>query len=370
MATMQCAIKRCIAPTVTFTPARTCIPVLVPARPLRSPPALFHGPDYDGDMYRPFVSGFDNNPVVSSAEHPALLWQTGGFRFVIPCFNMGVPSHFTPANARVAAAFCGSSSQAAFLSARSPSHLPSSRTPRARPVPCAPLALVVLLPLLHRPSSHGLSWLRAGSAKRERSTTMNRVIRASAFVPHDGGKGLNRNLRCVVLTCGACYAAAPSALLLPRGTDTDPPRWRTDAARPRPYTGTGRPRRTDAGGMETRASGERTVLHLLGIRLRLNSVNLVYYQTMEVCTCVLLVVSSGQACLRTSGMRAPCTPFRSLCGSTSEPFHRLPFSSRAGNDNDATPNTINAPPSARRHLTPTEVALPSCERVRKIALSY
>jgi hypothetical protein len=31
---------------------------------------------------------------------------------------------------------------------RPPSHSPSSCTPRARPVPCAPLALVVLLPLL------------------------------------------------------------------------------------------------------------------------------------------------------------------------------------------------------------------------------
>jgi hypothetical protein len=43
--------------------------------------------------------------------------------------------------------------------------------------------------------------------------------------------------------------------------------------------------------------------------------------------------------------------------------------SRAGNDNDATPNATNARPSARRHLTPTEVALPSCERARKMALS-
>ncbi|KAJ7838610.1 hypothetical protein B0H14DRAFT_2788950, partial [Mycena olivaceomarginata] len=200
---------------------------------------------------------------------------------------------------------------------------------------------------------------------------MNRVIfRASAFVPHDGGKGPNRKLRCAALTCGACYAAAPSALLLPRGTDTDPPRWRTDAARPRPYTGTARPRRTDAGGMETRAFGDRPVLHLLGIRLRLDSVNLVYCETMEVCTCFLLVFSSGQACLRTSGMRAPCTPLRSLCGSTSEPFHRLPFSSRAGND-----KRCHAQRHQRRavrtqaHLTPTEVALPSCERVRKMALS-
>jgi hypothetical protein len=45
----------------------------------------------------------------------------------------------------VAAAFWGSSPQAAFLSTRSPLHLPSSCTPRARPVPCAPLVLVPLL---------------------------------------------------------------------------------------------------------------------------------------------------------------------------------------------------------------------------------
>ncbi|KAJ7694895.1 hypothetical protein B0H17DRAFT_1199044 [Mycena rosella] len=72
----------------------------------------------------------------------------------------------------VAAPFCGSSPQAAFLSARSPSY---SCTPRARALTCAPLALVVLLPLLRRPSSSlGLSSLhRAGFAKRARSTAMN-----------------------------------------------------------------------------------------------------------------------------------------------------------------------------------------------------
>ncbi|KAJ7348530.1 hypothetical protein DFH08DRAFT_1000450 [Mycena albidolilacea] len=58
-------------------------------RPLRSPSALFHGhEDYNDDVYLPFVSGFDNNPVISSAE----LWQTGGFRSVI------LPSHFASAN--------------------------------------------------------------------------------------------------------------------------------------------------------------------------------------------------------------------------------------------------------------------------------
>jgi hypothetical protein len=44
-------------------------------------------------------SGFDNNPVVSSAELPALLWQTGGFRFLIPClrphrYARSIPFHF------------------------------------------------------------------------------------------------------------------------------------------------------------------------------------------------------------------------------------------------------------------------------------
>ncbi|KAJ7884702.1 hypothetical protein B0H13DRAFT_2537104 [Mycena leptocephala] len=105
--------------------------------PLRSPPALFHGHEDTTAM------------LVSSVELPALLWQTGGFQFVIPCFDMGVLSHFTsgayfsstliadlekPTRLRpgyVAAAFkfCGSSTQAAFLSARSPSHSPSSCTP-------------------------------------------------------------------------------------------------------------------------------------------------------------------------------------------------------------------------------------------------
>ncbi|KAJ7921638.1 hypothetical protein B0H13DRAFT_2318147 [Mycena leptocephala] len=49
----------------------------------------------------------------------------------------------------VSATFCGSSPQAAFLSTRSLAR-PRTRLP---PVPCAPLALVVLLPLLRRPSS-------------------------------------------------------------------------------------------------------------------------------------------------------------------------------------------------------------------------
>ncbi|KAJ7689208.1 hypothetical protein B0H14DRAFT_866737 [Mycena olivaceomarginata] len=75
-----------------------------------------------------------------------------GYVCILIC--MCVPSHFTSANARpgyVAAAFCGSSSQAAFLSgARSLPPPPRTRlrhVPRAGPLPCAPLALVVLLPL-------------------------------------------------------------------------------------------------------------------------------------------------------------------------------------------------------------------------------
>ncbi|KAJ7848822.1 hypothetical protein B0H14DRAFT_3452858 [Mycena olivaceomarginata] len=55
---------------------------------LRSPAALFHGhEDHDGDVYRPFVSGFDNNPLVLSAELLALLCLTGGFRFATPCLR-------------------------------------------------------------------------------------------------------------------------------------------------------------------------------------------------------------------------------------------------------------------------------------------
>ncbi|KAJ7878198.1 hypothetical protein B0H13DRAFT_2668186 [Mycena leptocephala] len=64
---------------------------------------------------------------------------------------------------------------------RRPLSTRSLARPRIRlpPVPCAPLALVVLLPLLRDDI--------AGSAKRERSTKTNELIfRASAFVPHDG----------------------------------------------------------------------------------------------------------------------------------------------------------------------------------------
>ncbi|KAJ6520648.1 hypothetical protein B0H19DRAFT_1386985 [Mycena capillaripes] len=87
----------------------------------------------------------------------------------------------------VAAAFCGYFSQADFLSARSLA-LAFLVYLRARPAPCAPLAPVVLLPLLRRPSSTlGLCSLHRAGSKRERSTTTNGLIfRASAFVPHDG----------------------------------------------------------------------------------------------------------------------------------------------------------------------------------------
>ncbi|KAF8128054.1 hypothetical protein K438DRAFT_1990519 [Mycena galopus ATCC 62051] len=53
---------------------------------LRSVLAYEDGAD---DVYWPFVSGFDNDLVLSTAKLPTLLWQTGGFRFVI------LPSHFT-----------------------------------------------------------------------------------------------------------------------------------------------------------------------------------------------------------------------------------------------------------------------------------
>jgi hypothetical protein len=108
---------------------------------------------------------FDNDPMVSSADLLTLLWQTGGFRFVISCYRYvpSIPFHFRgiflaadvlirrqPTRARlgyVAAAFCGSSSQAAFLSAS------SLALPRTRPVSPVPVLYLVrrslaLLPLL------------------------------------------------------------------------------------------------------------------------------------------------------------------------------------------------------------------------------
>ncbi|KAJ7891447.1 hypothetical protein B0H13DRAFT_1887218 [Mycena leptocephala] len=62
--------------------------------------------------------------------------------------------------------------QAAFHSACSPSHSPSSCTSRARPVPCGPLALVVLRVLCLRCRPEALK-RRDRSAERERSTTTN-----------------------------------------------------------------------------------------------------------------------------------------------------------------------------------------------------
>ncbi|KAJ7872514.1 hypothetical protein B0H14DRAFT_3860373 [Mycena olivaceomarginata] len=129
------------------SPARTCIPCVFPSRslrPLRSPPVLFHGlEDYDGDVYRPFV--FDNNPVVSSDELPVLLWQTRGFRlclhpYLYPTRVLGTslpPSAVPPRRPLSSPAL-----------ARSPPPRTRLRhVPRAGPLPCAPLALVVLLPL-------------------------------------------------------------------------------------------------------------------------------------------------------------------------------------------------------------------------------
>ncbi|KAJ7327497.1 hypothetical protein DFH08DRAFT_1084693 [Mycena albidolilacea] len=203
------------------------IPVSIP--PLRSPPALFHGHEgHDGDVCRPFVSGFDNDPVVSSAELLTLLWQTGGFRFLISClrpyrYAPSIPSYFRQ-RACVAAAFCGSSSQAAFLSARSFALALAFLLYPARPVPCASLALGVL-PLLRRLSSSlSLSSLhRAGSVKRERSTTTNRLIfRDSAFVPHDGDGDQWR--RPQLEHKPAFTGHAPSRMQRVRGLDPRPPR--------------------------------------------------------------------------------------------------------------------------------------------------
>ncbi|KAF7333123.1 hypothetical protein MVEN_02377700 [Mycena venus] len=60
---------------------------------------------------------------------------------------MRVPAHFTSASARTPSVVLPP--QAAFLSARSPRTRLSHVPPRARLVPCARLALIVLLPLLH-----------------------------------------------------------------------------------------------------------------------------------------------------------------------------------------------------------------------------
>ncbi|KAJ7302179.1 hypothetical protein DFH08DRAFT_1089910 [Mycena albidolilacea] len=96
--------------------------------------ALFH------DVYRSFVSRFENNPGVSSAELSALLWQPGGFRFVIPCLRpYRVPSHFTfgaySSPTLIADVLIPRQpTRTAFLFARSPSHSPSSCTPA--PVLC------------------------------------------------------------------------------------------------------------------------------------------------------------------------------------------------------------------------------------------
>jgi hypothetical protein len=100
--------------------------------------------------------------TVSSAELLTRLWPTGGFWFVISClrpYRYALPSHFTsgaylsptlladvliprqPTRVRpgyVAAAFCGSSSQAAFLSARSLAR-PRTRLPRVPPCPSCTL---------------------------------------------------------------------------------------------------------------------------------------------------------------------------------------------------------------------------------------
>jgi hypothetical protein len=148
----------------------TCIPVLRPV-----PTARPYGhDDYDGDVHRLFISGLENNPIVSTAE---LFWQTGDFRevparhsiFAPLSTNVRVPSHFTSgAHCRPPLSpICLSpdSQRACVLVtslppsavpprfplhslARPPSHWPSSCTPRSRPVPCAPLALVIILPLL------------------------------------------------------------------------------------------------------------------------------------------------------------------------------------------------------------------------------
>ncbi|KAF7345775.1 hypothetical protein MVEN_01598200 [Mycena venus] len=64
---------------------------------LRSPSVLFNGlEDYDGNVHRPFVSGFSNNSVVSSPELPALVWQAAS-DYICAIIDKRVPSHFTSA---------------------------------------------------------------------------------------------------------------------------------------------------------------------------------------------------------------------------------------------------------------------------------
>ncbi|KAJ6487292.1 hypothetical protein DFH09DRAFT_1339526 [Mycena vulgaris] len=156
-----------------------------PSRSLRSSPALFYGHEnHDGDVYRPFVSGVDNNTGLSSAELPALLRQTGGFRFIT--FHVcSIPFHLRQC------AYVPGFLPAGRLPLRSLA-LAEARThlPRVPPVPLYPVrrSRWSSSSLLRRPSSSlGLSALhRAGSAKRERLTTTNELIfRVSAF-PHDG----------------------------------------------------------------------------------------------------------------------------------------------------------------------------------------
>ncbi|KAJ7793228.1 hypothetical protein B0H13DRAFT_1935519 [Mycena leptocephala] len=152
---------------------------------VRVPYLPSHVPVFPSRSLRPFVSGFDNNPVLSSTELPA--WQIDHSMFallLIYAFHpISLPVHISPTliadmlipgkpmRARpgyISAAFCGSSPQAAFLSTR------SLARPRTR-LPPVPLSL--LLSSLHR----------AGSAKHERSTKTNGLIfRTSVFVPHDG----------------------------------------------------------------------------------------------------------------------------------------------------------------------------------------
>ncbi|KAJ7789496.1 hypothetical protein B0H14DRAFT_3502950 [Mycena olivaceomarginata] len=135
---------------------------------------------------------FDNDPVVSSAELLKLLWQTGGFRFVISCLR---PYRYAPSIPISLPAYLSPTLIANVRIPRQPracvpvTSLPPSAVPPRRPLP-SPLArspALALAFLLYPPCpsctlcaarayrlscSLGLPSLhRAGFVKRERSTT-------------------------------------------------------------------------------------------------------------------------------------------------------------------------------------------------------
>ncbi|KAJ7318035.1 hypothetical protein DFH08DRAFT_1086647 [Mycena albidolilacea] len=115
-------------------------------------------------------------PASTITRSSGRLAASGSSFHVCALVDMRVPSHSTSSNAR---AFWLRRCLLRRFPLRSLAlALAFIVYPRSRPVPFAPLALVVLLPFLRRPSSSlGLSALhRAQPPKRERSTTTNGLI--------------------------------------------------------------------------------------------------------------------------------------------------------------------------------------------------